>query len=395
MKNKERKIARRYDTPNRCRAFTDRVYSGVSEDKDKLVKETFATEKEFYPPQSEYNIYFGELHGHSNVSDGTPDMDEYFINIRDNAKLDFAALTDHDHGGIGRAEIFGDKWIKTKEKVKRYNNPGKFTTILAYERDSYPWYNNMVVYYDNYDGELLRGNTDGEITREELASALARKDLLLVPHDTYHLEAGADFEAIEPSLFTQMIEIYSRGDSAEYMGNPYNICDFQCKGGFWQDALKRGAKMGCIAASDDHFTENGLVSDRYEGIGRYPGITAVLAEKNTLSSIFAALKARRCYGFMGGRMYIDFRINGHYMGEEFVDEGERSIYIKVSADAEVEKITLVKNCRDYIIMKRSEQLIYDYKAECQTDFYYLRVELKDGRCGWTSPIWIDKDSKLE
>ena len=390
MKNKERKIARRFDTPNRCRAFTTRVYSGPSDEREKLVKETFATEKDFYPEKSKYNIYFGELHGHSNISDGTPDIDAYFQNIRDNAGLDFAALTDHDHGGIGKSELFGEKWELIKKKVKEYDNPGKFTVILAYERDSYPWYNNMVVYYDSHDGELLRGETDGEISKKELRKALARQDIILVPHDTYHLEAGADFNAIPSKLFTPMIEIYSRGDCAEYMNNPYIKCDFQCEGGFWQDALKKGAKMGCIAGSDDHFAENGLISDRYEGVWRYPGITAVLAESNTLSSIFAALKARRCYGFMGGRMWIDFRINGHYMGEEFKAGKERSIYINVKADEKIKKITLVKNCRDYIIMTRAEQMIFDYKQEKKTDVYYLRVELEDGRCGWTSPIWINR-----
>ncbi len=90
-------------------------------------------------------------------------------------------------------------------------------------------------------------------------------------------------------------------------------------------------------------------------------------------------------------MWIDFRINGHYMGEEFADSGERSIYFNVKADSELERVTLVKNCRDYMIIKRNEQLIYDYRAEKPTDIYYLRVELKDGRIGWTSPIWINHE----
>ena len=92
---------------------------------------------------------------------------------------------------------------------------------------------------------------------------------------------------------------------------------------------------------------------------------------------------------MGGRMYIDFRINGHVMGEEFASEGDRYIYYKVSADAPVKKVTLVKNCRDYIVTKKSEFPIIDYRQEQETDCYYLRVELEDGRCGWTSPIWVN------
>lgn len=390
MIHKERKMARRYDTSGRCHNFTQRVYSGPAESRQALWEEAHAYEIAFHPEKSKYNIYFGELHGHSCLSDGRPTPDEYFTHIRDTAKLDFAALTDHDHGGVAKSELFGEKWELIKEKVKEYNEPHKFSVILGYERDSYPWYNNMVVYYKDSDGEMLRGEVDGEITKKELEAALKRDDLLIVPHDTYSLDAGADLGWIDLELLTPLIEIYSRGDCAEYFGTPYNVCDQQWEGGFWQAALKRGAKMGCIAASDDHFCKNGLILDEIYGISRFPGITAVLAEENTVPAIFDALKKRRCYGFMGGRMWIDFRINGHYMGEEFTDDGDRRIYFKVSAeeDAKLDKVTIVKNCRDYMIIKRDEQFVFDYAQEEDTDIYYLRVEFKDGRCGWTSPIWI-------
>ena len=42
--------------------------------------------------------------------------------------------------------LWDGKWDIIREKTAEYNEPGKFTTILAYERDSYPWYNNLVVY---------------------------------------------------------------------------------------------------------------------------------------------------------------------------------------------------------------------------------------------------------
>lgn len=390
MKNKERKLARRYDTPNRCYAVTSTVYSGPAEDRAKKYKEAMDHEKDFYPEKSKYNIYIGDIHGHSQLSDGFPDADTYYKDIRDNEKLDFCSLTDHDHGGVGADELFGEKWEIEKAKAREYNNPGKFTTILGYERDSYPWYNNMVIYYNSYDGEMVRSDFDGEISRADLLKTLNRDDVIVVPHDTYNLTAGADFNTIPPELFTPLIEIYSRGDSAEYFGNPCNIEVFRCEGGFWQDALKRGAKMGCIGGSDNHARGDKDYEKNYKGIDIFGGRTGVLAEENTLSSIFSALKARRCYGFMGGKMWIDFRINGHYMGEEFADDSDRSIYINVKADAPVKMITIVKNCRNYIESRNQEFMVFDYKAENETDYYYIRVELTDGRFGWTSPIWISK-----
>ena len=51
------------------------------------------------------------------------------------------------------------------------------------------------------------------------------------------------------------------------------------------------------------------------------------------------------------------------------------------------RATQDKSYWDCIITKRSECPIIDYRQELETDCYYLRVELEDGRCGWTSPIW--------
>ena len=401
MKNTERTEARGVDTPGRCRKFTDLVYSGADPDPAALAKKIFGIEKEFYPPEPEYKLFFGEMHGHTNLSDGQTQIDDYFVNIRDRAKLDFAALTDHDHGGIGHAELWDEgKWDIIRNKVREYNQPGKFTTLLAYERDSYPWYNNLVVYYGNHDGELLRGEHDGEITRQELAVWLKRPDLLLVPHDTYMLSAGCDFNSIPPELMPPLLEIISRGDCAEYFDHPlFRKHDTWCRGGAWQDALRNGGRVGVIAGSDDHLGHNGMTVDEpdprcphhYEGIAKYPGITGVWAKENSLPAIFKALKQRRCYGFTGGRMRLDFRINGHYMGEEFTLSAKdpRTIWFDFSADSAVDRVTLIKNERDHLIFRNcGRQLFFDYRSERECDCYYIRAITADGRWCWSSPIWI-------
>lgn len=391
MIHPDKKLARRFDLPGRSRAYTELVYSGDSGTREEIREKLMADQKVRMPGAPEYNVYFGDIHGHSNLSDGRPDVDEYFIGLRDRAKLDFGALTDHDHGGVGSKELWDGKWELIKQKVKEYNEPGKFTTILAYERDSYPWYNNMVVYYDNYEGELLRGEHPGELTRDELRSYLAREDLILVPHDTCTLFSGTDFLAMELEDMTPLIQVCSRDNYSERRVLEL-IFDSDMEGGHWQDALKRGARMGCIACSDDHAGNAGLIVEEYGYPMKYPGLTGVWAKENTLPAIFEALKARRCYGFMGGRITLDFRINGHYMGEEFAvsPDADLEIYYNIEADGEVDTVTLVKNCRDYIIFQgKKTQLVYDYRRELETDCYYVRVKLKDGRYAWSSPIWVN------
>lgn len=393
MNHPDKRLAKSIDTPGRCRAFTDTVYEN-SGDPHALWKQINASEHSFDPQPPTLKAFIGEMHGHTNLSDGNPDIDTYFRNLRDNAHLDFGAISDHDHGGVGHPCLWEgspSKWDLIREKVKEYDDPGRFTTILAYERDSYPFYNNMVIYYDSHDGEMIRGERDGEITADELRALSRRDDVFFVPHDTYSLSSGADLSTIPLDLMAPFLEIYSRADACEYWGNPAFDRPNMCAGGFWQDALRRGASMGVIAGSDDHGCRNGLITeDPYPR--KFPGLTGVWAEENTLSSLFSALKAKRCYAFMGGRMEIDFRINGHWMGESFTlpaDE-DRSVWFSVKADAPVKQVTVVKNCRDYAaFFGGCSQLFFDYKVEQPTDCYYLRVELADGRFGWTSPVWID------
>ena len=395
MKHPERKLAKRLDYPGRSRQFTDEVYSGVGS-KDEKWARAQASDQPYLPPASPYSLFVGDLHGHTDLSDGGVDIDTYFRSLRDRVQVDFAALTDHDHGGVGKKELWDGAWDQIREKVREYYEPGKFTTILGYERDSYPYYNNMVLYYAGDTGEMVRGVHDGEITERELRALLKRGDILAVPHDTYSLDAGADFLRLSPALFTPMIELYSRGDACEYFGNPAFAAPTACEGGFWRDALERGAKMGCIGASDDHTGRNGLTVPEFGYPRMYPGLTGVWAEENTREAIFAALKAKRTFAFMGGRMSIDFRVSDHFMGESFsAAPGEDvRIWFRVSADQPVKQITVIKNGRDLVQFNRDlTQVFFDNCRERKTDYYYLRVELTDGRFGWSSPVWVEKGKR--
>ena len=400
MKHPDKYLAKRYDTPNRSAAFTDAVYCKA----DAASADLNAAWRSLDPPAPELIPLVGEMHGHTNLSDGRPDIDTYFRNIRDLAGLDFAVLTDHDHGGVGRPALWEgnpSKWDLIKSKAAEYCRPGKFSTLLGYERDSYPFYNNLVLYFRDADADMVRGVRDGEITEQELRALLARDDVITCPHDTYSLTSNADFLALPTELHTPFIEVISRGDAAEYMGNPAGATYACCEGGFWQDALRKGSKMGVIGGSDDHSGMNGRVDSSLPYPQKYPGVTGVWARENTPAAIFEALRAKRTYAFMmgerdgemGGRMEIDFRINGHYMGEVIsrADYRELHVFYRVKADVPVKRVTLVKNCRNYVSLAAASELIVDYKQESACDCYYLRVELADGRFGWTSPVWVQEE----
>jgi len=387
--------ARKFDSPHRNRAVTDVVYGGTGTDISQMREARARLE----PPPSPYKVFWGELHGHSNLSDGTVDIDSYFRSARDVARLDFCALSDHDHGGVGRPELWDvGKWELIQDRVATYHDPGRFVTLLAYERDSYPWYNNLVLYYREGRGEMVRGVADGEITRDELIALLARDDIISVPHHTTTIDGGSDFSSIPLELMTPLMEVYSKWGTSEYFGNP-NPVRCEARGSAWRDALEKGARMGCIAGSDEHGPNPGSFGKTAAPNNlRYPnpGLAAVLATELTREAIYEALQARRCYAASGARIVIDFRINSQPMGSELTlpRDARKDIYTQVTGEGPLETVTVVKNGEDYIVhhvdgaANTFSAQFYDYRTVRPTDYFYLRVTQVDGRQAWTSPIWV-------
>ena len=382
--------------PSRDLRFTRIVYGGTAGTGAALGQ----IEQSYNPPPSPYQVRFGEIHGHTELSDGQGGIDAYFRTARDVAKLDFCALTDHDHGGVGRPELWAASWALIQKKVAAYHAPGSFVTLLGYERDSFPFYPNMDIYYRAGTGEMIRGRQDGEITLAELEALAARKDILFVPHQISQIEVGVNWKQVPLPVMPRVAEIYSKWGASEFFGNPRPIRS-AARGNYWQDALELGARIGCIAGSDIHSTHPGLPVRTAHGNLRHeqPGIAAVRVKDFTREAIFDAIQARRCYACEGTRMELELRINGAEMGSEIRDgeKVERGIYVSVKAPAPIAKVEIIKNARvEYAYYLDSHpththtSFVMDLEAERATDYYYVRVTQMDGLRCWSSPIWVDR-----
>jgi hypothetical protein len=97
-----------------------------------------------------YNIYWGDIHGHTHHSDGLGTIDEYYEFAKQVSFLDFSSITDHDDIGPRLTE---DEWNMMEKGAKKHNTPHKFITLLGHE------YRNgkcdMNIYYP---GESGNGN---------------------------------------------------------------------------------------------------------------------------------------------------------------------------------------------------------------------------------------------
>ena len=169
-------------------------------------------------------------------------------------------------------------------------------------------------------------------------------------------------------------------DLIRYRGTNYPVRGEQTVRAF----LDRGGQTGFVAGTDTHE-------------GKPEARTAVLVRRLTREAIFDALRHRRNYAVNHARIALDFRINGHVMGEAIEAEGQPRIVVKVNGAAPIEEIIVV---RDGAVIhtaspqKRKVKLDYVDQSFAGLSYYYVRVTQSDRdehgnkSCAWSSPIWV-------
>ncbi len=394
-----------------------------------------------------YKIYWGEIHGQTLMSDGLKTPDSYYRYGRDVSRLDVCAITDHDTHMSGGRLIEGrietettqnidepqvtpfwsnptDAWAIIKYETDRFNKPGKFTTLLGYEWTSGHGYTpegmafgHKNVYYLSDDEPMYSHINRESNTPERLWNLLKNKQAVTISHHTSlpvnpeppcylkRIVSGADWTHHDEDI-ERLVEIYSLWGASEYCGNPNPVGGYK-PGGFVQEALARGYKLGFTAGSDTHWSRPG--ADAQDILRcRRSGLTAFLAKNLTREAIFDAMMNRRCYATTGARIILEFKLNGHMMGETTkANEGgnnkKRKIQVKVAGTAKIKKIDIVRNNIDihtYRGKSEIEEVEYidsenianislsNTVNQRRILFYYIRVTQEDGHLAWASPIWV-------
>ncbi len=354
-------------------------------------------EPDFHPRFStdyrgeELQVYFGDLHQHSEYStcgrwNGRIDQNQdYSRYVRD---LDFMCTIDH-------AEHLNDfDWRITQLTAEEDYSPGAFVTFTGFEWTSeFDTFDNL---YRGHYNAVFRSVGAGDYyfsasdprynTPLELWSALKKsvggaENVFTFPHHTSRRVAWLTWNYYDPEM-VPLIEIAQARGSFEYEGCfsdqvLQNDCT-RVQGHYIHDGLKRGLRWGYTASGDHGGCQ----------------LAAVFSSSLDRDSIFDGLKARRAYATNGKRMFLDVRVNSHFMGEEFVLEDEdRHITIHAIGTTPLVQIDLFRNGRILrqwnVENEEFEQEWIDREPLFQHEnYYYLRVFQKDGGQAWASPIWV-------
>jgi hypothetical protein len=214
--------------------------------------------------------------------------------------------------------------------------------------------------------------------------------VIVGPHMfTYQTQCRPWYETWDPR-YERFVEIYSQHGMSEFFGNPRPLAAGKVQEGFFmQDGLKAGRRFGIIASSDTHNTRPGRSGRmRYSG-----GLVAFLAKDLTRESIWDAFWNRRVYAATNDRVFIDFTIDGHPMGEEFVATGKPRIRYAVHGCDDDFTVHLLRNNTEIReTAAKGESVAEEFTDETfdSGSWYYLRVVQANGEWAWSSPIWVDR-----
>ena len=351
------------------------------------------------PEAPECGLYFGDIHVHSNLSpcnrpnNGT--LDENYEWAREDG-WDFIAIADHD------TFMSDDMWRESLEACEKYNDPGRFATIFAYEWTSF-FFGQMNVYSPSPDVPLHRCTDFATHSPPKLWAALRESG---VPAFTvYHHMAApgwlTTWDYNDPEMLP-LIEIYSIWRSSETARGYSRKLRKKLAGCTAQDALARGFRVGFIGGGDTHNYRPGT-----------KGIAAVYATDCTREAIWKALKAKRCYATTGAKIELDVTIAGVGMGKEitFTPYTQDVLFparvlVTVKGTAPIRSIEVIENGdviyaqdehfgqHEALLDFRIENLARAYNTSALSNpsrSYYVRVTQHDGHMAWSSPIYFVRD----
>lgn len=335
-------------------------------------------------------VLWADLHGHSNLSDGTGTPEDYFRYARDVAALDVAALTDHDHWGMRFLDSHADIWQETRDQVRRFHRPGRFVALLGYEWTSWLYGHRHVLYFGD-EGEVLSSSDPRYERPDQLWQALKGRDAMTVAHHSAGGPVATSWAFPPDPELEPVTEVASVHGASEAADAPSAIYD-PVAGNFVRDALDRGLRLGFVGSGDGHDGHPGLAHLN----GPSGGVAAILAPELSREAVRAALLERRVYATNGPRIVLRATLGGEPMGAVIPvgDDGRLAAELEVTvmATAPVARVEVIRSGR--VVEEAPGEGLRDLAMTQPLEglrpgeYVYLRVVQEGGGAAWSSPWFV-------
>lgn len=365
--------------------------------------------------EATFQRYFGQLHSHTQYSDGAGSLDSalaYVKALPDNANVDFVAFTDHSNyfdsknnpnveAALYDTSLVKDSdpshsWATYKNTVAAFNaaNAGKMVAIAGFEMT-----------WSGGPGHINTFNTPGIVSRNNTTLNNKTKDAGLQAYykllsQTEGVDSISQFNH-PGTTFGNFIDFgYWNAvvDTRMYMVEVGNGEGQIGAGGYYPSyeqyimALDKGWHVAPTNNQDNHKGKWGNANDARD---------VILTDDFTEDGIYAALRARRMYATEDKNLELDYTVNGNMMGS-IIDVPEKLNFEISFNDPDrtdsIAKVELVVNsgkvaytwdsAADLAKGSVSVELAPEYT------YYFVRVTEGDGDLAVTAPVWVGESLKL-
>ena len=363
-----------------------------------------------------YQLYFGQLHGHTQYSDGAGTLSaalDYIKNIPDSANVQFVAFTDHSNyfdsknnpnveGALYYASLVKDSdtshsWKTYKDTIAAFNaaNSGSMVALGGFEMtwSGGPGHINTF----NTPGVVSRNNTTLNNKTDDagmkayyalLSQSEGANSISQFNHPGTTFGNFKDFSYWNPVIDSRMYMV-EVGNGEGHIG----------AGGYYPSyeqyimALDKGWHLAPTNNQDNHKGKWGNANDARD---------VILTDNFTEEGIYEAIRAMRMYATEDKNLQLGYTVNGQMMGSNISAVPEKldievSVYDPDASDS-IAKVEVVVNSgkvaytwSDPAELKNgtlSVTLAPDYS------YYFIRVTQKDGDLAVTSPVWVGESLKL-
>lgn len=338
-------------------------------------------------------LVWGDLHGHSQLSDGTGTPEDYFRYARDVARLDVAALTDHDHWGARPLDERPEVTSRLFDTIDRAQEPGRFITLPGYEWTNWLHGHRHVLYFEEPGGprSVMYSSLDPETDRpDELWAALRGRQALTFAHHSAGEPVATNWAYAPDPVLEPVTEIVSVHGQSESPDMPAAVAG-AIPGYFVLDTLLAGYQLGFIGSGDSH--------DGHPGLAQFTSGRAGLAGLFTTAldraHILETLRSRRTFATNGIRPWMQVSIDGVPMGGSLAPGepgSEATLMIHYEATAPIERIEIVRSGRTATLELApglSQHIERQIPPLADGEFHYVRVIQSDGGLAWSSPIFVE------
>lgn len=365
--------------------------------------------------EATFQRYFGQLHSHTQYSDGAGSLDSalaYIKALPDNANVDFVAFTDHSNyfdsknnpnveAALYDTSLVKDSdpshsWATYKNTVAAFNaaNAGKMVAIAGFEMT-----------WSGGPGHINTFNTPGIVSRNNTTLNNKTKDAGLQAYykllsQTEGVDSISQFNH-PGTTFGNFIDFGywdAVVDTRMYMVEVGNGEGQIGAGGYYPSyeqyimALDKGWHVAPTNNQDNHKGRWGNANDARD---------VILTDDFTEDGIYAALRARRMYATEDKNLELDYTVNGNMMGS-IIDVPEKLNFEISFNDPDrtdsIAKVELVVNsgkvaytwdsAADLAKGSVSVELAPEYT------YYFVRVTEGDGDLAVTAPVWVGESLKL-